>query len=1191
MAFTHLHLHTEYSLLDGANRISPLLDRIKDLGMDACAITDHGAMYGVIDFYTEAKKRGIHPVIGCEIYTCDNMDDRNAAQGMRSTNHLILLCETQEGYENLTKLVSEGWTRGFYYRPRVDMACLRKYSKGLIASSACLSGKLSKLLLNGQFDAACAHAREMEALFGKGNYFIELMDHGLADEKTVLPLLVQVSDETGIPIIATNDCHYLRREDAKAQEVLMCIQTGKTLDDENRMRHETEELYVKSEEEMRLLFDRWPEALERTHEIAHRCKVDFVFGETKLPRFPTENGETSEQMLRRLCEQGLAEHYHPITQEARERMEYEIGVIAKMGYIDYFLIVWDFINYARSQGIVVGPGRGSGAGSIVAYCLHITQLDPLKYSLLFERFLNPERVSMPDIDVDFCYERRQEVIDYVARKYGADHVSQIITFGTMSARAVVRDVGRVLGYPYAEVDAVSKSIPFELNMTLERALTISPELKKKYEDDERVHKLIDMSRALEGLPRHASTHAAGVLITDQPVTQYVPLQRNDEVITTQFPMGTIERLGLLKMDFLGLRTLTVIRDALDLMRDAGVDMKAEDIPLDDKAVYDMISEGETDGVFQLESGGMRAFLANMKPQNFEDIIAAISLYRPGPMDSIPRYCEGKNGGGEIHYLHEKLEPILSVTYGCMVYQEQVMQIVRDLAGYSYGRSDLVRRAMSKKKHDVMEKEREIFINGMVEDGVVTVPGCVRNGVPADVAGQLFAEMTAFASYAFNKSHAAAYGVVAVRTGWLKRHYPVQFFAAMLNSVSGDSGKVAAYSEYCRKHGIPLLPPDINESSRKFSVGRDANGKSGIRFGLGAIKSCGEKAIDSIIAVRRRGGAFKDIFDFCQRMDTEQVNKRVVEALILAGAFDCTGANRAQLKAVYEIALDGAAKTRRGNIAGQMSLFGDGMLEQVNPPLPDIPDFPLRTKLNHEKNVTGLYITGHPLSEYTKALAHMTTSTAQLAELMEGEDHGLSYDGQTVHMGGILTEVRQKATKAGNLMGFATLEDLTGTIEALVFPKVLERVSTELQPDEAVILTGRLSIREDEDPKLLLDTVEPLLTNSEYDEAKKNGPLSPVPEMKPVSRDRAAQTAARAPETPADTPLLPGKTLYLRLPSDSAIEMVKPVLAANRGELPVVLYIESTGAKLRAPQELFVRPTQRLIDRLNDMLGAKNVVLK
>ena len=731
MAFVHLHNHTEYSLLDGANRIGPLLDRIKELGMDACAITDHGVMYGVVDFYQEAQKRGIHPVIGCEVYTCENMEDKRP--GAREYNHLILLCENQTGYQNLIKLVSAGFTRGFYYRPRIDMALLRRHSEGLIALSACLSGKLPRLLADGLFESACQHAREMQEIFGAGNYFIELMDHGLEDEKRVLPELVRVSEETGIPLVCTNDCHYLSREDAAAQEVLMCIQTGKTLEDENRMRMETDTLYVKSEDEMRTLFAKWPDAVERTEEIAKRCQVDFVFGETKLPRFPTEPGETSEQMLRRLCEAGLAELYQPVTDEARSRMEYELSVIIKMGYVDYFLIVWDFINYARSQNIVVGPGRGSGAGSIVAYCLHITQLDPLKYNLLFERFLNPERVSMPDIDVDFCYERRQEVIDYVARRYGADHVSQIITFGTMSARAVVRDVGRVLGYPYAEVDQISKSIPFELNMTLERALKLSPELRRRYEDEERVKKLIDTSRALECLPRHASTHAAGVLITDKPVTEYVPLQRNDEVITTQFPMGTIEKLGLLKMDFLGLRTLTVIRDALDLMHDAGVDMKAEQIPLDDKAVYDMISEGETDGVFQLESGGMRAFLANMKPQNFEDIIAAISLYRPGPMESIPRYIQGKNDPSSIHYLHPKLEPILAVTYGCMVYQEQVMQIVRDLAGYSYGRSDLVRRAMAKKKHDVMAKEREIFINGLEEDGVVTVPGCVRNGVSAEIA--------------------------------------------------------------------------------------------------------------------------------------------------------------------------------------------------------------------------------------------------------------------------------------------------------------------------------------------------------------------------------------------------------------------------------------------------------------------------
>lgn len=1173
MAFAHLHLHTEYSLLDGANRIGSLLDRVKELGMDACAITDHGVMYGVIDFYTEAKKRGIHPVIGCEVYVCDNMDEHNAQLGMRGTSHLILLCETQEGYRNLTHLVSEAWTRGYYYRPRIDMACLKKYAKGLIASSACLSGKLDKLLLDGRFEDACAHAREMEALFGKGNYFIELMDHGLEDEKRVLPELVRVAEATGIPLIATNDCHYLRREDAEAQEVLMCIQTGKTLDDENRMRMESRELYVKSEDEMKQLFSAWPDALARTQEIAHRCQVEFVFGETKLPRFPTENGETSEQMLRRLCEAGLAERYQPVTDQARERLKYEIGVITKMGYVDYFLIVWDFINYARSQGIVVGPGRGSGAGSIVAYCLHITQLDPLKYNLLFERFLNPERVSMPDIDVDFCYERRQEVIDYVARKYGADHVSQIITFGTMSARAVVRDVGRVLGYPYQEVDAVSKSIPFELNMTLERALTISPELKKNYAENERVRRLIDMSRSLEGMPRHASTHAAGVLITDKPVTEYVPLQRNDEVITTQFPMGTIERLGLLKMDFLGLRTLTVIRDALDLMREAGVDMQAEDIPLDDHAVYDMISDGETDGVFQLESGGMRSFLTNMRPQNFEDIIAAISLYRPGPMDSIPRYIEGKRNPEKIQYLHPKLKPILDVTYGCMVYQEQVMQIVRDLAGYSYGRSDLVRRAMSKKKHDVMAKEREYFIHGMVEDGVVTVPGCVRNGIPAEVASQLFDEMTAFASYAFNKSHAAAYGVVAVRTGWLKRHYPVQFFAALLNSVSDNSGKVAEYSQYCRKHGIPLLPPDINQSGRKFSVGRDAEGKPGIRFGLGAIRSCGDKAIDSIIEIRRKSGPFKDIFDFCKRLSSDLVNKRVVESLILSGAFDCTGATRAQLMAVYEAALDGASRTRKSNIVGQMSLFGDGMLEEVNPPLPNIPDFSLRTRLNFEKNMTGLYITGHPLGDYTDALAQLEMNTAQLAAIMEEPDHGLSRDGMRVRMGGMLTEFRQKATRSGNLMGFVTLEDMTGTIEALVFPKVLERVSTELTPDTAVVLSGRLSIREDDDAKLLLDTVEPLMTNAEYAQALKDGMLSP--QAAPKKQDA----------------VLPGSTLYLRLPSDSAIQVIRPVLSRYHGEVSVVLYIENTGVKLRAPKELYVAATKAMMDELIEMLGHKNVVLK
>ena len=1154
MAFAHLHLHTEYSLLDGANRIGPLLDRIQDLGMDACAITDHGVMYGVVDFYTEAKKRGIHPVLGCEIYVCRDMDERNPGLGMKSYNHLILLCETQEGYENLTKLVSEGWTRGFYYRPRVDMACLKKYAKGLIASSACLSGTLPRLLLDGHFEAACAHAREMEAIFGKGNYFIELMDHGLPDERRVLPLLIQVSRETGIPLLATNDCHYLRREDADAQEILMCIQTGKTLDDENRMRQDTRELYVKSEEEMLSLFSEVPDAVERTEEVARRCQVDFVFGETKLPRFPTENGETSEQMLRRLCEEGLGRRYSPVTAEARERMEYELGVITRMGYVDYFLIVWDFIRYARSQGIVVGPGRGSGAGSIVAYCLQITQLDPLAYNLLFERFLNPERVSMPDIDVDFCYERRQEVIDYVARRYGEDHVSQIITFGTMSARAVVRDVGRVLGYPYQEVDQISKAIPFELNITLDRALKISPELSRRYREEPRVTRLIDVSRTLEGLPRHASTHAAGVLITDRPVTDYVPLQRNDDVITTQFPMGTIERLGLLKMDFLGLRTLTVIRDALDLMREAGCDMRAEDIPLDDPGVYAMISEGETDGVFQLEGGGMRSFLSSMKPQNFEDIIAAISLYPPGPMESIPRYIGGKNHPETIHYEHPLLEPILGVTYGCMVYQEQVMQIVRDLAGYSYGRSDLVRRAMAKKKHDVMAKEREIFINGLTENGVVTVPGAVRRGVPAEVASAIFDEMTAFASYAFNKSHAAAYGVVAVRTAWLKLHWPVQFFAAMLNSVSGDSGKVAAYCDYCRRHDIPLLAPDINRSVRKFSVGPDPSGRPGIRFGLGAIKSCGEKAIDSIIEQRRRGGDYRSIFDFCRRMSSDLVNKRVVESLILAGAFDCTGANRPQLAQVYEAAMDGAMHARRSVVAGQTSLFGDTDDTVMDPPLPDVPDYDPRTKYALEKSVTGLYITGHPLAQYSDALSRLSMNTQALSAILEEPDGGLGWDGRQVRMGGMLTDIRQKATKSGSLMGFAVLEDQTGSIEALVFPKVLERVGPDLVPDTAVILSGRLSIREEEDPKLLLDKVEPLPPNGEH-------------------------------------PSAPAGTLWLRLPDGDAVAPVSGVLERYPGTSEVILYLSHEKQKLRAPAKLRVSLCDALLNALTDMLGDGSVVVK
>ena len=1080
-SFVHLHLHTEYSLLDGANPIAKTLDRVKELGMDACAITDHGVMYGVVDFYAEARKRGIHPVIGCEVYVCEDMEEKTSAA--REYNHLILLCETQEGYRSLTRLVSEAWTRGFYYKPRVDYSLLRRHHEGLIALSACLSGEIPQALLEGREETARQAVARYLDIFGRDNFFIEIQDHGLADERTVLPQLVRLARETGVALVATNDAHYLRREDAEAQEVLMCIQTGKTLEDENRLRMSTRELYVKSPEEMAALFPQWPEALENTVAIARRCHVAFDFSTVHLPRYPLEPGQTAEGLLRSLCAEGLARLYPKDDGAARERLEYELGIIIKMGYVDYFLIVWDFIRYAKEHGIMVGPGRGSGAGSITAYTLGITALDPLKYNLLFERFLNPERISMPDIDTDFCYERRQEVIDYVARRYGEDHVAQIITFGTMAAKAVIRDVGRVLGYPYAEVDAVAKMIPFSLDMTLDKALSISPELRRQYEENPRTRRLVDTARALEGMPRHASTHAAGVLITRRPVTDYVPLQTNDDVVTTQFPMGTLEKLGLLKMDILGLRTLTVIRDTLDMMRQMGVDMKPEEIPMDDKGVYDMICQGDTDGVFQLESGGMRAFLANMKPDCFEDIIAAISLYRPGPMDSIPRYIEGKHNPESIRYADERLRPILEVTYGCMVYQEQVMQIVRDLAGYSLGRSDLVRRAMAKKKKDVMAQEREYFIHGMVEDGRVIVPGAVRNGVPEDVAARIFDEMTAFASYAFNKPHAACYAVVAVQTGWLKLHYPAQFMAALMNSVTGSAEKIAQYIQYCRKHGIAVLPPDVNRSGRKFSVEFDAaTRRPAIRFGLGAVKGAGAAALDAIVREREARGPFRDIYDFAQRATDEHLNKRMVEALIRAGAFDATGANRAQLLDVYERALDGAAQVRKKNVAGQLSLFGaledDMSASGVRPRLPRLPEHPRRVLLAMEKETTGVYITGHPLDEYRETLEAMEFSAAFIDGLTEREDRGVAFDGRRIRLGGLLADVRSKATRANSLMGFVILEDLTGQIEGMVFPKTWERLSMELTQDRPVVLAGRLSMHEDEAPKLIVEEVYPLQKTGE-----------------------------------------------------------------------------------------------------------------
>ncbi len=1151
--FTHLHLHTEYSLLDGACSIRPLVSRLKELGMDACAVTDHGVMYGVVDFYRACKDAGIHPVIGCEVYVCPDMDEKQSA--FREYSHLVLLCENDEGYKNLSRLVSEGFTRGFYYRPRVDYKLLEKYSGGLIALSACLSGDLPKLLLDGRDGEARQVAQKYLDIFGRGNFFVELQDHGIPEEKQVLPRLVKLAREMDIPLVVTNDCHYLTADDADAQEVLMCIQTGKTLSDPNRMKMTTRELYVKSEAEMRALFPNFPDAIENTAKIAARCHVDFDFSTTHLPKFPLPEGETDAlAYLRALCEKGFKERYGAGREDARKRMEYELGVISGMGYVDYFLIVWDFIHYARTHGVGVGPGRGSGAGSIVAYCLGITAIDPIQYNLLFERFLNPERVSMPDIDVDFDYERRGQVIDYVRRRYGPDHVAQIITFGTMAARAVIRDVGRVMDMSYQETDRIAKLVPFELGMTLERALSLSTELRRLYEGDDRVREVIDTAKKLEGMPRNASTHAAGVLITSEPVVNYVPLQTNDDVVTTQFPMGTLEALGLLKMDFLGLRTLNVIMDSIALAVEAGAKpFKSEDIPLDDPGVYKLISDGDTDGVFQLESAGMKQFLTNMRPENFEDVIAAISLYRPGPMESIPRYIQGKHDPSSVRYETPLLKPILDVTYGCMVYQEQVMQIVRDLAGYSYGRSDLVRRAMAKKKHDVMAKEKEIFIHGQVENGEVTVPGAVRNGVPEDVAEHIFDEMTAFASYAFNKSHAAAYALVAVQTAWLKLHWPVQFMAALMNSVAGNSDKVGYYIQTCRKRGIRVLPPDVNRSQEKFSVEDGA-----IRFGFAGVKNLGHGAIQAIVSERAAGGAFRDVFDFCERVACAAVNKKCVESLIRAGAMDALPGNRAQKLGVFERAIDAAGRRQKTAVQGQLSLF-DAVedVEIAPPPLPDLPEFSRQDQLRMEREVTGVYITGHPLDEYEAELSKLEVNSQVLQSLSEEADGGMAWDQKMVAMGGIVAERKLKATKSGTMMAFVQLEDMYGVTEVLVFPKVYDRVGHLLSQDAAVLLTGRLSVREEESPKLLLDSVRPL-----------GGEAASAPPP------RAKEAAHK---------------LYIKCP-DALREEALAILRQTPGNIPVILVSAETGRAQRAPQKYWVDEGYDYF-RLANLLGEKNVIYK
>lgn len=1079
--FVHLHVHTEYSLLDGSNRIKDLIQRIKELGMNSVAITDHGVMYGVVEFYKEALKNGIKPILGCEIYTAKrNMQDKQP--GVDSDyGHLVLLAKNQTGYKNLMKIVSLGFTEGFYYKPRVDYQTLEKYSEGIIALSACLSGDIPAAILNNDYEKAVELANRLNTIFGQDNFYLELQHNGISDQNLVNQQLIKLSKELSIPLVATNDAHFLTREAAQSHEILLCIQTGKTINDENRMKFNTDEVYVKSPEEMYENFRNVESALENTVKIAEMCNVELEFGKLHLPGFTVEEGYTPYEYLKEKCYKGLVQKFgENCSEEIKERLEYELSVISSMGYVDYFLIVWDFIRYARENDIMVGPGRGSAAGSVVSYCLGITSIDPLKYNLLFERFLNPERISMPDIDIDFCYERRQEVIDYVISKYGKDKVSQIITFGTMAARAAIRDVGRALDVPYGEVDVIAKMIPFQIGMNIDKALEINPELKKKYELEDDTRLLIDTARSLEGLPRHASTHAAGVVISKEPIVEYVPLQLNENNVTTQFTMGLLEELGLLKMDFLGLRTLTVIRDAVNLV-EQGHNKKIDinNINFDDHDVYKMIGEGKTVGIFQLESAGMTQFMKELQPSSLEDIIAGISLYRPGPMDQIPRYIRNKNNPKEIKYHHPMLENILNVTYGCMVYQEQVMQIVRELGGYSYGRSDLVRRAMSKKKVSVMEQERKNFIYGITdEEGNEVVRGAVKNGVDEFTANKIFDEMMDFASYAFNKSHAAAYAVVAYQTAWLKHYYPVEFLAASLNSFLGSSDKVSQYVNECKVLNIKVLPPDVNESNVKFTV---VNQK--IRFGLAAVKNVGENAIQSMIAERTQNGLFTTFLDFCQRIEGREINKRCIESLIKSGAFDSLKVFRSRLMAVYERFLDGIAQAKKKSMEGQLSIFDlmQEPQESLKEDYPDIKEYPPNVMLAMEKEMLGLYVSGHPLSEY-QSILDKNVNLYSKDMLIGGneEDNGdielelkKLTDSMRVTVGGIIASKKTKTTKNNNLMAFIGLEDLYGTMEIIVFPTIYERFSQLLQQESIVLVNGRLSLREDEQPKIICEEVLPI----------------------------------------------------------------------------------------------------------------------
>lgn len=1181
VAFAHLHVHTQYSLLDGAARIDELVKRAASMNMDAIAITDHGAMYGVVDFYKAAKAAGIKPIIGCEVYTAARSRFDKQHEFDAESGHLILLAENEKGYRNLIELVSTAYLEGFYYKPRVDFELLEKHHEGLICLSACLAGDVARHLLGGDYDGAKQVAQKYKDLFGADNYFIEIQDHGIADQKRINPMLIKLAGELGLGLVATNDVHYIHKEDAPYQDILMCIQTGKTIDEPGRMKFETDEFYLKSALQMQELFSYAPQAIENTVKIAERCNVELDFNTLHLPEYDVPEGYTPFEYLKELCLRGLHERYKTVTKRETDRLEYELGVIKSMGYVDYFLIVWDFIKFAKDNGIMVGPGRGSAAGSIVAYCLDITTIDPLKYNLLFERFLNPERISMPDIDTDFCYERRGEVIDYVIRKYGAHRVSQIITFGTMQARAAIRDVGRVLGIPLSTVDTVAKLVPAGLGVTLDRALEISLELRNLYSSDPAIARLIDAAKAIEGLPRHPGTHAAGVVIAKEAISHYVPLQLNKDVVTTQYHMDNLSELGLLKMDFLGLRNLTVIREAIDNVKNSrGIVLDMEKLTFDDKPVFDMLSAGDTTGVFQLESAGMRQFIKELKPQSLEDIIAGISLYRPGPMEQIPRYIRNKNHPDQITYKHPMLEPILNVTYGCIIYQEQVLQIAQQLAGYPLGKADLLRRAMSKKKHDVMVKERENFIYGQKDEhGNVVIEGAISRGVPEDVANSIFDEIMDFASYAFNKSHAAAYAVVAYQTAYLKCFYPTEYMAALLTSTMGAAEKVAGYIADCADMHIRLLPPDINKSYHRFTVENDA-----IRFGLEAVKNVGHKLLMEIIDERQRNGEFKSFHDFCERMAGADMNKRAVESLIKCGAFDSLGARRAQLMAVYESLLSGIASEKRQNIDGQLSIFDNGAgaaSANLTDELPDIKEFDLKERLAMEKETIGFYLSGHPLEDYKDALRRISDiTTLEIAALdISGEDdsprtqESRYSDGDFVTLAGIITSRRNKTTKSNTQMAFLILEDLYGMVEVIVFPKKYEQYSPVMNEGDIVVLRGRISLREDEAPKLICEDIIPF---DQYDASaadvshKANG--GALPNRKANAKDSAFGG---------------GSILYLKLESgkEQLWEHVKPILKRYNGSSPVRVFFEGSNKVRSVSRELFCEPCGEAVAELRKVLGA------